>query len=82
VHLTVRKTLQPKDGIPPRGRISPQRDLRGIPASRVRHLFSSTARESLMIIIIGLVILIVAAVVGLEAVLGNAGHGHALTTAF
>ena len=35
-----------------------------------------------MIIIIGLVILVVAAVAGLEAVLGNAGHGHALTTAF
>jgi hypothetical protein len=35
-----------------------------------------------MIIILGLVILVVAAVAGLEAVLGNAGHGHALTTAF
>ena len=35
-----------------------------------------------MIIIIGLVILVVAAIAGLEAVLGNAGHGHALTTPF
>jgi hypothetical protein len=35
-----------------------------------------------MIIIIGLVILVVTAIAGLEAVLGNAGHGHALTTAF
>jgi hypothetical protein len=35
-----------------------------------------------MIIIIGLVILVVAAIVGFASVLGNAGHGHALTSGF
>ena len=35
-----------------------------------------------MIIIIGLVILVVAAIAGIAAVLGNAGHGHALTSGF
>jgi hypothetical protein len=35
-----------------------------------------------MIIIIGLIILVVAAVAGIAAVLGNAGHGHALTSGF
>jgi hypothetical protein len=35
-----------------------------------------------MIIIIGLVILVVAAVAGIASVLGNAGHGHALTSGF
>ena len=35
-----------------------------------------------MIIIIGLVILVVAAIAGIASVLGNAGHGHALTSGF
>jgi hypothetical protein len=35
-----------------------------------------------VIIIIGLVILVVAAIAGIAAVLGNAGHGHALTSGF
>jgi hypothetical protein len=35
-----------------------------------------------MIIIIGLIILVVAAVAGVAAVLGNAGHGHDLTSGF
>jgi len=35
-----------------------------------------------MIIIIGLIILVVAAIAGIAAVLGNAGHGHALTSGF
>jgi hypothetical protein len=35
-----------------------------------------------MIIIVGLVILVVAAVAGIASVLGNAGHGHALTSGF
>jgi len=35
-----------------------------------------------MIIIIGLIILVVAAIAGLAAVLGNAGHGHDLTSSF
>jgi hypothetical protein len=35
-----------------------------------------------MIIIVGLIILVVAAIAGVAAVLGNAGHGHALTSGF
>jgi hypothetical protein len=35
-----------------------------------------------MIIIIGLIILVVAAIAGVAAVLGNAGHGHDLTSSF
>ena len=35
-----------------------------------------------MIIIIGLIILVVAAIAGVAAVLGNAGHGHELTSGF
>jgi hypothetical protein len=35
-----------------------------------------------MIIVIGLIILVVAAVAGIASVLGNAGHGHALTSGF
>jgi hypothetical protein len=35
-----------------------------------------------MIIIVGLIILGVAAIAGVAAVLGNAGHGHALTSGF
>jgi hypothetical protein len=35
-----------------------------------------------MIIIVGLVILVVAAIAGIASVLGNAGHGHALTSGF
>jgi hypothetical protein len=35
-----------------------------------------------MIIIVGLVILVLAAIAGVAAVLGNAGHGHALTSGF
>jgi hypothetical protein len=35
-----------------------------------------------MIVILGLVILAVAAIAGVDAVLGNGGHGHALTNGF
>ena len=35
-----------------------------------------------MIIVIGLIILVVAAIAGTTAVLANAGHGHALTSGF
>lgn len=35
-----------------------------------------------MIVILGLVILVVAAIAGVDAVLGNGGHAHALTSGF
>jgi hypothetical protein len=35
-----------------------------------------------MIVLLGLVILVVAAIAGVDAVLGNGGHGHALTSGF